>query len=136
MLANRSMPASDVIPILQYENVELAVAWLCAAFGFTLRWRAGNHRDQLNVGNGCVVVTCGSPHVSGREVMVRVTNADAHHKLAVTHGVHIAAAPADHPYGERQYVARDLAGYTWTFSQSIADVDPATWGAEVGTLSA
>jgi hypothetical protein len=23
----------------------------------------------------------------------------------------------------------DLAGHTWTFSQSVEDVDPATWGA-------
>jgi uncharacterized glyoxalase superfamily protein PhnB len=30
--------------------------------------------------------------------------------------------------GERQYSAEDLGGHVWTFSQSIADVDPASWG--------
>jgi uncharacterized glyoxalase superfamily protein PhnB len=36
--------------------------------------------------------------------------------------------PADYPYGERQYTAIDPAGHTWTFSQTIKDVDPADWG--------
>jgi len=39
------------------------------------------------------------------------------------------APPTDYPYGERQYSAEDLGGHRWTFSQSIADVDPASWGA-------
>ena len=37
MLQNRSMPASTVIPVLAYPSVPEAVAWLSAAFGFTLR---------------------------------------------------------------------------------------------------
>jgi uncharacterized glyoxalase superfamily protein PhnB len=37
----------------------------------------------------------------------------------------------NHPYGERQYTAEDPGGHRWTFSESIADVDPADWG---GTL--
>jgi hypothetical protein len=28
-----------------------------------------------------------------------------------------------------QYSAEDLGGHRWTFSQSIADVDPGSWGA-------
>jgi hypothetical protein len=32
-------------------------------------------------------------------------------------------------YGERQYSAEDLGGHHWVLSQSIADVDPASWGA-------
>jgi hypothetical protein len=31
-------------------------------------------------------------------------------------------------FGERQYTVTDLAGHCWTFSQSVADVDPAAWG--------
>jgi hypothetical protein len=36
--------------------------------------------------------------------------------------------PTDFPYGERQYTVEDLAGHRWTFTQSIADVDPRDWG--------
>ncbi len=31
-------------------------------------------------------------------------------------------------YGERQYNAEDPWGHQWTFSQTLADVDPADWG--------
>jgi uncharacterized glyoxalase superfamily protein PhnB len=40
--------------------------------------------------------------------------------------------PTDFEYGERQYAAEDPAGHHWTFSQTLDDVDPATWG---GTLA-
>ena len=39
--------------------------------------------------------------------------------------------PIDFEYGERQYTADDPAGHQWTFSETLADVDPETWG---GTL--
>jgi len=39
--------------------------------------------------------------------------------------------PTDFEYGERQYEAADPAGHRWTFSETLDDVDPATWG---GTL--
>jgi hypothetical protein len=31
-------------------------------------------------------------------------------------------------YGERQYSAEDFAGHRWTFTQTIADIDPKDWG--------
>lgn len=39
--------------------------------------------------------------------------------------------PTDFPYGERQYSAEDVGGHGWTFSQSIADVDPSIWGGQL-----
>ena len=47
---------------------------------------------------------------------------------ARAHGAEIASEPTDYPYGERQYTAVDPGGHRWTFSESIADVDPAAWG--------
>jgi len=52
MLANRSMPVSTVIPELAYPDLAQAIHWLTTAFGFTLRIRSGDHRAQLNVGDG------------------------------------------------------------------------------------
>jgi uncharacterized glyoxalase superfamily protein PhnB len=48
--------------------------------------------------------------------------------------VRILRPPTDYPYGERQYTVEDFAGHTWTFSQSIADVSPETWGGTSGQL--
>src|SRR5579871_5816629 len=57
MKTNRSIPPSTVIPVLIYPDVREAVAWLSAAFGFVERVRIGeNHRAQLKVGDGAVIV--------------------------------------------------------------------------------
>jgi len=134
MLQNRSMPASTVIPVLAYPDVSEAVAWLGAAFGFTLRLGIGDHRAQLNAGDGAVVVTAGgSPDaLRGDSVMIRIADVDAHHGPARAHGARIVNPPTDYPYGERQYTALDPTGRAWTFSQSIADVDPREWGGVPG----
>jgi hypothetical protein len=39
LIANRSIPAATVIPVLIYPDVRNAVDWLCAAFGFAERVR-------------------------------------------------------------------------------------------------
>jgi uncharacterized glyoxalase superfamily protein PhnB len=138
MLANRTMPRSTVIPVLVYEDVGEAVAWLCAAFGFTERWRIDAHRAQLGIGDAAVAVTerrgdrAAGPVDPGDSVMVRVEDADGHHERARRHGARILQPPADFPYGERQYTAEDPAGRRWTFSQSIADVAPEEWGGTSG----
>ena len=147
MLANRSIPACTVIPELAYPDVGTAIEWLTGAFGFTLRLRIGDHRAQMNVGDGAVVVreqnageaedTSGGPVTQARRatarhsVMVRVPDIDRHHERARQHGARILRPPTDYPYGERQYTVEDFAGHCWTFSQSIADVDPADWGGEL-----
>jgi uncharacterized protein (DUF952 family)/uncharacterized glyoxalase superfamily protein PhnB len=135
-LDNRTMPAAVVIPQLVYPDVAGAIEWLCETFGFSVRWRAGDHRAQLAVaGGGCVVVTEGrtSSVLTGRHsLLVKVDDVDAHHSRAVDRGATILDAPHDYPYGERQYTAEDLGGHHWSFSQSIADVAPEDWGGESG----
>ncbi len=51
-----------------------------------------------------------------------------HHERAVRHGVWVFRPPSDYPYDQRQSTAEDLGGHVWMFSQSIADVDPASLG--------
>ncbi len=129
------MPESVVIPELAYADVGEAVAWLSEKFGFAERLRIGTHRSQLVVGaGGAIVVTQRRPLTTASEmarlhsVMVRLSEVDRHHAMAVQAGVKILRPPTDYPYGERQYSAEDIGGHTWTFSQTIADVDPASWG--------
>jgi len=102
---------------------------LCNTFGFAVRLRIGTHRAQLVYGDGAVVVIeGGSGDAAPQSVLVRVEDADAHHEQALAAGARISSPPTDYPYGERQYNAEDIGGHRWTFSQSIADVDPADWG--------
>lgn len=132
MLPNRSMPASTVVPTLAYPDVLAAAEWLCRTFGFSVRLRIGDHRIQLNVGDGCVVVTRGQAAAGADHgIMVRVADVDGHHARTLAAGASILSAPQDYPYGERQYSVADLAGHVWVFSQTHADVDPAEWGGEL-----
>lgn len=126
---NRSIPDSVVMPVLVYADVRAAVAWLAAAFGCVERLRIGEHRSQLALGGGHLVAADGPSAGPARSaVLVRVADVDAHYRRAVEAGARVVAPPADHLYGERQYTAEDLAGHRWTFSQTVADVDPASWG--------
>jgi uncharacterized glyoxalase superfamily protein PhnB len=128
-MENRSIPDASVMPELPYPDVVEAAEWLCRAFGFRERLRIGNHRVQLVYGDGALVVIEGEG--GGSAVLVRVDDADAHHARALAAGAEILDPPSDYPYGERQYGALDLGGHRWRFSQSIADVDPASWGGEL-----
>jgi uncharacterized glyoxalase superfamily protein PhnB len=145
MLENHSMPAATVIPVLVYEDVEEAVDWLCDTFGFVEHVRVADHRAQLGIGDGAVVVSERRvAHVEDSSdpvilrpprrgevshvLMVRVEDVQGHYRRAREAGARILNPPADHPYGERQYTAEDLAGHRWTFSETIADVAPEQWG--------
>jgi uncharacterized glyoxalase superfamily protein PhnB len=135
MISNRSMPGSTVLPEVAYSDIGEAVSRLCEAFGFTLRIRMGDHRAQLNVGDGAVILIEAARDVSlNTSVMVRVEDVNAHYEHARRSGIKILREPADYPYGERQYNAEDFAGHHWCFSQSIADIDPREWGGTPGQL--
>ena len=99
MKVNRSVPAATVIPVLIYPDVREAVAWLTAAFGFVERLRIGeNHRSQLRVGDGAVIVAEPGGHhrppsreAVAQYVMVRVPDARSHCERARAHGAVILA---------------------------------------------
>jgi hypothetical protein len=129
--ANRSMPSATVIPELPYASVLEAAAWLAAAFGFSERLRIGRHRVQLAFGQGAVIAVRSEGDPVPQSILVRVDDVDRHCDAARGAGATIVEEPADYPYGERQYTAVDVGGHRWTFSESIADVDPADWGGEL-----
>ncbi|WP_257387505.1 VOC family protein [Tahibacter caeni] len=127
---NRSMPESCVIPVLGYTDPRAAAAWLVQAFGLAERLRIADHRVQLSHGDGALVVAQQAA-ATGCSMMLRVSDVDAHCARARAAGARILAEPTTYPYGERQYSAADFAGHVWTFSESVADVDPAAWGGEL-----
>lgn len=141
MVINRSAPRATVVPVLVYEDVGKAIDWLCGAFGFTERLRAAGpggsiSHAQLAIAEGALMLgRQGSefrpprPNEVSQYVVVHVEDVDRHFERAKQRGARILKPPADMPFGERQYTAEDLAGYRWTFSQSIADVAPEQWGA-------
>jgi len=141
MVVNRSAPRATVVPILIYDDVDKAVDWLCATFGFGERLRAagpggGATHAQLEIAEGAVMLgrqgaefRPPQPSEVSQYVVVHVDDVDGHFEHARRCGARIVRPPADMPFGERQYTVEDPGGHRWTFSQSIADVAPEQWGA-------
>src|SRR3954449_4106626 len=139
MLVNRSAPPATVTPVLVYEDVRAAVAWLEAAFGFAERVRIGDsHRAQLRVGSdGAVVVAeAGADRVapSGGGVThiikVRVPDVDAAFAQAREAGGQVVEELTTYEYGERSGVIEDLGGHRWELTQTVRDVAPEEWGGQ------
>jgi uncharacterized glyoxalase superfamily protein PhnB len=134
MITNRSAPPGPIVPVLTYADVDRAIAWLSGAFGFTERLRTPPepdgtiHHAQVAVGSGAVILSGGLAAEPG-QAFVPVEDVDAHCARARQFGAHIVNPPNTCAFGERQYTAEDLEGYRWTFSQSVADVNPVDWGA-------
>lgn len=136
MKSNASMPSSFIIPQLPYASVEEAAAWLERAFGFTVRVTIADHRIQMNAAGGHVVLTKADGPISKCALMVRVADVYAHHARVVAAGAgeNVLAPPQSQPYGERQYTVIDCGGHAWTFSQSLENVAPESWGGTSGRL--
>ncbi len=143
---NRSVPDATFIPMRSYPDVDAAVLWLREVLGARERLRTppshGAHREpqrvQLTIGTGAMVVVgwdaAAVPATGGRPpavLMVRVPDVHAAYVRAIALGATGLTPPADHPDGERQASVRDPAGHAWTLTQTIADVDPASWGGEL-----
>src|SRR6185436_16428576 len=111
----KTMPESTIIPVLAYADLNEAISWLIGVLGFKERWRIGDHRAQLSLGNCTVAITAGK---SGNptSLMVRVKDIDSHFVKLQSGGVKIISQPTDYFYGERQYTIEDIGGHFWTLS--------------------
>jgi uncharacterized glyoxalase superfamily protein PhnB len=130
MRTNRSMPASGLIPVIAYPDVDAATDWLCAAFGFAVRLKIGDHRVQLEREGAWMVVRkaeTASDGASRCSLMLRVENVDQATAMGAALGGRIAEAAATRVYGERQSSLVDPWGMAWTLSQTVADVAPEDW---------
>ena len=129
MRKNRSVPPCPVIPVLIYPDPSAAAEWLSKAFGFTVRLRIANHRIQMRAGEGCFTIAEGDAKPNRSSItQVRIEDALAHCERARRNGAVILTEPKDHIYGERQYNAQDFNGHYWDFTETLADVEPESWG--------
>jgi uncharacterized glyoxalase superfamily protein PhnB len=138
VLANRSIPAPTVIPVLVYPDVRAAVAWLSEAFGFIERLRIGeDHRAQLRIGeDGAMIVADArgsreAPPAAGaatHTIKVRVEDVDAVFERARAHGALVQQEPTEYEYGQREARVVDCGGHVWEFTQTLRDVAPEEWG--------
>jgi len=107
----------------------MAAEWLGKAFGLTVRLRIANHRIQMRAGEGCLTIAEGDivPNHSVT-VQIRIEDAMSHCERARQAGAKILMEPTDYMYGERQYEAEDWYGHRWNFTETMADIEPESWG--------
>ena len=128
------MTAQGVIPVLTYRDIAAAHDFLVRAFGFA---SGGVHRSpdgvavhgEVRVGDAPIWLhrvsaehQLDSP-LSGTAahagLVVYVDDIDAHYAAARAAGARIDSEPADQPYGQREYGARDPEGHRWYFAAPL-----------------
>jgi uncharacterized glyoxalase superfamily protein PhnB/uncharacterized protein YndB with AHSA1/START domain len=134
---NRSIPQATFIPVRSYPDLTVPRQFLCDVLGAREQLRVGEQGAQFVLGNGAMAAWQWTPEANpagGRPpatLTVRVTDVHAAVARAVAMGASLITPPTDHAFGERQAVLKDPAGHSWTLSQTIADVDPQSWGGEL-----
>jgi uncharacterized glyoxalase superfamily protein PhnB len=123
------------IPSVIYKDNRAALKWLANAFGFEASevLTAANGdivHAEMSHGGGVVMIGseftgwAASPASIGGKNTQRVHvllghGIDEHCARARRAGAEIAMEPADQFYGDRTYMAVDLEGHHWTFSQPV-----------------
>ena len=134
---NRSIPASTVIPVLIYPDVRArgrvarrrvrirreCAYWRRPSLAASRRRRRGHHRRRSQRPPTAAV---GRSHPLG-DGPSRERGRGISSRRKVRARV-IVMPPTNFEYGERQYTVEDLGGHRWTFSETLEDVAPETWG--------
>lgn len=137
MVQNPPEGFPQITPYLLYEDVDAALDFLTAVFGFTEDVRMKGPDGKANhaeVRLGWGVVMMGHPGPDYRNpkrrggatqlVYVYVDDVDKHFAAAKMAGAKILDEPADQFYGDRTYGAEDPEGHQWSFAQHVRDVAP------------
>jgi|SRR5581483_9079991 len=134
-MASSSSPGPQrIFPMLAYDDAPAAIDFLCAAFGFTERFRMPmddgriGHAELVLHDNVLMLATTwkdgglaspkdlpGLPY----QLMCEVDDVDAHFRRARDAGAVIVTEPEDQPYGHRMYRAMDREGHRWLFATPI-----------------
>lgn len=140
---NATASRSSVVPTLRYRDVDGAIAWLGAAFGFVVRdvVRAPDGQAisaQLTRDSGMIMLAAVGhsvfddlmkqpDEVGGAETQscyFVIDDCEAHYRRAVEHGAEIILDLQHFEKGGSGYLCRDFEGHLWSFGS----LDP--WGAK------
>ncbi len=129
------------IPSIIYKDNRAALTWLQKAFGFEVSEVLTDSNDnivhaEMTHDDGIVMIgsefaswTKSPSSIGGnntQRVHVRLSGGiDEHCERARRVGARIMSEPADQFYGDRTYMAVDLEGHHWTFSQAVRTVTTA-----------
>ncbi len=137
-MATPDLKRPAFIPSLVYRDNRAALDWLAKAFGFEVSYLLTDSSGkimhaEMTYGDGVVMVgsefadwTRSPASVGGKNtqrIHVRLERGiDEHCERARRAGAAIVMPPADQFYGDRSYMAADVEGHHWTFSQTVRHV--------------
>ena len=119
-----------IYPYLRYDDAPAALDWLERVFGFRRTMEVPGPEDtiahaQMSFGTGVIMLGSTRVATGGREpadalaarrgIYVAVDDPAAHFERAKAAGAEITRELEDTPYDSREYSARDLEGYHWSF---------------------
>ncbi|HEY5412552.1 MAG TPA: VOC family protein [Caulobacteraceae bacterium] len=121
---------------LHYRDPEAALRWLEAVFGLETEMMVSDPEGKLAFARvqgpvGIVAEAPGRPSpaslggASTQTVDVTLSDdLDAHYRRALQAGARIVIEPRQEFYGATNYVAADLEGHLWCFSQRVSEGGP------------
>jgi MerR family transcriptional regulator, thiopeptide resistance regulator len=127
----------NVVPLLIYEDIAAAQAFLVKAFGFEAGVLERDREGRVVHGEVSINGTAVWMHRATAEhgltspkglaavssgVVVLVDDVDDHYRRARAAGAVIEREPAEQPYAQREYSARDPEGGRWYFATRTAPV--------------
>lgn len=112
-----ALPVGDVLAAVDFYTKKL---------GFKLGFTSGDPPGMagVNLGHVQMFLEQGTPNPNGCSVYFVVGDADELYEFQRANGVDIVEAPADRPYGLRDYRIRDLNGYELGFGQHLFNTGP------------
>jgi catechol 2,3-dioxygenase-like lactoylglutathione lyase family enzyme len=127
---------TEAIPLVECEqhhaglcvsDVRTAVEFYTTKLGFSQGFLWGDPPTMagVNLGQVQMFLEQGTPNPKGCSVYFVVGNVDELYEFHRTNGVEIIEAPADRPWGLRDYRIRDLHGYRLAFGHRIYNTGPA-----------
>jgi uncharacterized glyoxalase superfamily protein PhnB len=130
------MSSPSLAPYLFYEDVARAVRFMQEAFGFAVVFTSpdpGGGMAHAQLSHGAGLVMLGHAGGGGLNLVMRadalpklhagvyvfVEDVDAHCERARAAGANVLLEPADQPWGDRMYCARDPEGQFWMFAKRL-----------------
>jgi len=137
MAANPPAGPPQIYPRLAYRDVEAAIAFLEAAFGFRERRAARFTAEggalvltEMELGSGLLMLGREGNHGlsspaslegSTQMAIVYVDDVDAHHERAVRAGATVVMPLADQPWGDRRYGALGVTSTSTSLNAGVRD---------------
>jgi catechol 2,3-dioxygenase-like lactoylglutathione lyase family enzyme len=111
------LPVADVVAAADFYTTKLG-------FGLGFTWGDPPEMAGVNLGDVSVHLMLGEPNPRGIAVYFVIEDADELYAFHRANGVEIIDAPADRPWGLRDYRVRDLNGYELGFGHRLVETSP------------